>query len=64
MNLLQIYIHKVSFEVIFSLIVEHNKVPRRILGFIRDQNAKWRKLQDEETDSLYILNVVKAIKYR
>ena len=48
-----------------TLMVLENRVQRRIFGRKRDETGKWRRLYNEEPNSLYrSSNIVRAIKSR
>ena len=50
-------------SVVCRLRVFENRILRRIFGPKRDENAKWRRLQNEELHSLYRSpNIVRVIK--
>ena len=52
---------------IFSVILS-NKILRRIFGPKNEENGEWRRLHNEELDSLYrspnIVNVIKSRRLR
>ena len=49
----------------FRLRVFENRILRRIFGSKRNENGEWRRLHNEELDSLYRSpNIVRVIKSR
>ena len=49
-------------------MVIENRILRRIFGFKRDENGEWRRLHNEELNSLYrspsIVRVIKSSRLR
>ena len=57
--------HFMSKENALFLLVFENRILRRIFGPKRDENGEWRRLHNEELQSLYRSpNIVSVIKSR
>jgi hypothetical protein len=60
--------HSLTLREECRLIVFENRILRRIFGFKRDANGKWRRLHNEKLHSLYrspnIVRVIKSIRLK